>query len=130
MFIKTWHRGVVAALAAAAVTLLVSCSGSEGTSGGGTEGSWTSIEPAQLNHMLQNEDTFLVNVHVPYEGEIPGTDAFIPYDQITSHIGELPRRPSWALASPGSPSWPVAASAAALGDSSMAPSTEASASGS
>ena len=90
VLMKTRHRGLVATLAAAAVALLVSCSGSGGTSAGGTEASWKTIDPAQLNDMLQDEDTFLVNVHVPYEGEIPGTDAFIPYDQITSRIGELP----------------------------------------
>jgi rhodanese-related sulfurtransferase len=44
--------------------------------------------------MLKSGDIFLVNVHVPYEGEIPGTDAFIPYDQIASRIDELPSDPS------------------------------------
>ncbi|MDO8451846.1 MAG: rhodanese-like domain-containing protein [bacterium] len=32
----------------------------------------------------------LINVHTPYEGEIPGTDGFIPYDEIPSNSGVLP----------------------------------------
>lgn len=94
MSMKNLHRSLIGTLAAATVVLLVACSGSEGTSSGespsGTEGAWKTIDPAQLNDMLQHGDIFLVNVHVPYEGEIAGTDAFIPYRQIASRIDELP----------------------------------------
>ena len=42
-------------------------------------GSYWDITPAQLNLMLEHKDFLLVNVHIPYEGEISQTDLFVPY---------------------------------------------------
>ncbi len=53
-------------------------------------GSYTSVSPARLTDMLKAKDFVLVNVHIPYEGEIDGTDLFIPYDQVANRLGELP----------------------------------------
>ena len=33
-----------------------------------------------------------MNVHIPYEGEIPETDKFIPYNKIGEHLNELPNK--------------------------------------
>jgi rhodanese-related sulfurtransferase len=55
------------------------------------EGVYTSISPAELEGMLRAKDFFLVNVHVPYAGEIPRTDAFISYQDTSARIGEYPR---------------------------------------
>lgn len=56
--------------------------------GGGT---YTRLAPARLATMLADTPgLLLVNVHVPYAGEIEGTDAFIPYDQVASRVDELP----------------------------------------
>ena len=86
---RTRRRRLIS-LVALAVVLLAACSGSEENSTGGSGATWTQIQPSELNTRLKTEDVFLVNVHVPYEGHIPGTDAFIPYDRIAGRIGALP----------------------------------------
>jgi rhodanese-related sulfurtransferase len=48
------------------------------------------LSPQQLHDMMAEQDVYLVNVHVPYEGEITGTDAFIPYTEIASQLDKLP----------------------------------------
>ena len=47
-------------------------------------GAYFTIEPRELETMLKTKDFPLINVHIPYEGEIAGTDQFIPFDQIAS----------------------------------------------
>ena len=54
-------------------------------------GHYTDILPQELNTMLQNKDFFFVNVHIPYEGEIEKTDAFIPFDQTEARLSEYPQ---------------------------------------
>lgn len=76
--------------------LLSACSGGTGKSGSGESSgpsagpSWRVITPAQLHDMMAAGDVYLVNVHVPFEGAIPGTDAFIPYTDIASELNTLP----------------------------------------
>lgn len=55
-------------------------------------GSYTNVGPNELNAMLRNKDFMFVNVHIPFEGDIAGTDLSIPYDQITepSYLSQLP----------------------------------------
>ena len=49
------------------------------------------LSASQLATMLTKKDFFLVNVHIPYEGEIAKTDAFIDYDTIADHLDKLPK---------------------------------------
>jgi rhodanese-related sulfurtransferase len=51
---------------------------------------YADITIEQLARILEDKDFTLVNVHVPYEGEIPQTDLFIPFDDISDHTDELP----------------------------------------
>jgi rhodanese-related sulfurtransferase len=53
-------------------------------------GSYTDVNAAGLAAMLENKDFPLVNVHIPYEGELEDTDLFIPYDEIEQHLDQLP----------------------------------------
>ncbi len=52
--------------------------------------SYQVITVTQLKSMLDTKDFLLVNVHVPYAGEIRGTDLFVPYNEIEQNLGKLP----------------------------------------
>jgi rhodanese-related sulfurtransferase len=60
------------------------------SSGGTSEDRFTRILPENLQVMLENKDFLLINVHIPIEGNIPGTDLEIPFDDVASYIDELP----------------------------------------
>ena len=90
-------------LSLAATLLLAACGGGAGaaqlpvTTGklgqvvpveGG--GQYLDILPQELMAMLETKDFFFVNVHVPYEGEIEGTDSFVPFDQVQDRLDEFP----------------------------------------
>ncbi len=53
-------------------------------------GTYTNVSVAELQTMLENKDFVFVNVHIPYEGDIPGTDLSIPFDKIEDNLNQLP----------------------------------------
>ena len=53
-------------------------------------GAYTDVSADGLTLMLENKDFPLINVHIPYAGEIEGTDEFIPFDQIEQNLDKLP----------------------------------------
>jgi rhodanese-related sulfurtransferase len=53
-------------------------------------GTYTNVNVAELQTMLTKKDFTLVNVHIPFEGNIPGTDLSIAYDQVSQNLDKLP----------------------------------------
>lgn len=51
------------------------------------DGSYTRVSPDELRVMLEDKNFTLVNTHIPFEGDIPGTDLSIPYNEIGQNLG-------------------------------------------
>jgi len=63
-----------------------------------TAGGWTmdkksyeNIYIDQFVKMMDRKDFILINVHVPYYGEIAQTDLLVPFNAIEQHTKDLPR---------------------------------------
>ncbi|NIN93489.1 MAG: rhodanese-like domain-containing protein [Anaerolineae bacterium] len=100
----TRMRAIVLALMAVIVLVVAAC----GTGAQGIEpspatqamqtqrvpveggGSYTDVNAAGLASMLENKDFLLINVHIPYEGEIEGTDLLVPYNDIQRNLDKFP----------------------------------------
>lgn len=85
-------RTVIALLA---IILLAACQSKPTVTGEVVsvgDGSYKNVSASELNSMFKNKDFLLVNVHIPFAGDIPNTDLSIPYDQITesSYLSQLP----------------------------------------
>lgn len=102
-----WMRIKLVAAAVVLVGLVAACGGSAATpvvppgSAGAAGraqgvvvttdgGSYRDITVEELKTMLSAKDFFFVNTHIPYEGEIDKTDAFVPYDALDENLGKLP----------------------------------------
>ncbi len=53
-------------------------------------GSFTRVSPERLKTMLKGDNLTLINTHVPFQGNIPGTDLSIPYNEIGQNTKLLP----------------------------------------
>lgn len=53
-------------------------------------GEYYDISPPQLETMLESKDFTFINVHIPFDGNIPNTDLSIPFDEIEANIAQLP----------------------------------------
>ena len=85
MFLSRPSGGVTAGTGGAAMA------SSKGTAQQGNGGSWTNVSVDSLAAMLAKKDFTLLNVKTPYIGEIEGTDAYIPYTDLTTRAAELPK---------------------------------------
>ena len=81
------RRRELGVLVLGVVGLLAGCAPSGGEQQ--IEGAATSISPEDFEPLLEDADTTVVNVHVPYDGELPSTDLFVAYDEIAV-AAELP----------------------------------------
>ncbi len=76
---------LVVLLATALVAAACGRSDSTGASPG-----YTDISVSELQKMLEDEELTLVNTHIPFEGNIAGTDVSIPYNEISGKLDQLP----------------------------------------
>lgn len=78
-----------------ATTLVLSACQSISASGVGEEvsiegGSYRVVSVQELQGMLENKDFTMINVHTPWQGDIPQTDSRLAYDQISESPDQLP----------------------------------------
>ena len=107
-------------LAAVVVASVAACAGSETLDTAATDPSVIVdnqlLDVAQFARHIESDDAItVINVHIPYEGHLDGTDAFIPFDMIVESA-ELPVDRSAPLALYCRSGAMSAAATAALGD--------------
>lgn len=86
------RRHLIVALAVGAVLALGSaaCGSGDGESSPAAAGKqpgqeaapFIRLDPDQFAAEMGKEEPRLINVHIPYEGELEGTDAFVPFDRV------------------------------------------------
>jgi rhodanese-related sulfurtransferase len=53
-------------------------------------GSYRNVTSAELQTMLNDKDFVLINVHIPFAGDIASTDVSIPFDQVEQNLFQFP----------------------------------------
>ena len=48
------------------------------------------VSVAELQTMLEIKDFFMINVHIPWQGDIPQTDLRLSYEEIEQNLDQLP----------------------------------------
>lgn len=56
-----------------------------------TSEGYKTIDSEEFNQIAKSQDAFLLDVHIPEQAHIPGTDAFIPYNEIDKNLDQLPK---------------------------------------
>lgn len=87
----TRNRLLLVVLAVLSIgTILVARLGQPSQSAVAGKATYGIVTPVQLAGMLAQKDFTFVNVHIPYDGEIEKTDAFIPYSEIDKNLAQFP----------------------------------------
>lgn len=77
---------LLVALVVAALTVAAACGGSGDGDGpaetAAGDAPATLLDPDAYAARMANPEAVVINVHIPYEGEIEGTDVHIPFDAI------------------------------------------------
>ena len=63
----------------------------------GDDASYKNITPEELASMLEFKNFKLIDTHIPEQSHIPKTDAFIPFNEITDLVSELPENKNEAI---------------------------------
>ena len=88
------RKSLILSLIILAAVVLSACGGGDGAPGKEIKvdgGSYRDITPAELKEMLDSKDFFFVDVHIPYAGEIAGTDLTVSYLEVEQNISQFPQ---------------------------------------
>lgn len=77
---------VVRLIATALTVALTACGGGAASEPSAAE----QLDPAAFAAATARPETVTVNVHVPDDGSLPGTDLAIPFDRLRARADELP----------------------------------------
>lgn len=97
MFVNPLPRLRVTTIAALTAVILLSACGSDPPSPTADD-TTVRVAPATFADVIAKPATFVLNVHTPDEGSIPGTEANIPFDRLRTRADELPADRSTPIA--------------------------------
>ncbi|OBB01760.1 sulfurtransferase [Mycolicibacterium fortuitum] len=90
-------RMCIGVLAVVAAVSLASCgataeapSAAPASAGAGADTLHRLVSPDEFATAIAESDRVTINVHVPFEGDIAGTDLSIPFDRIAEQADRLP----------------------------------------
>ena len=87
------RRGFASAALAAILAVMASLQAESRAVASQETAGYKDVSPEELAALLAQEDPFLLDVHVPHEGYLAGTDARIPHTDVAARAAELPQDP-------------------------------------